>query len=495
MPIDWEKIQPSPQLDEFSRDLLLSIAQQFFETGKGVPDHAKRVELGKRRQVLNELAQRNLICNIGNKYYPAFAAVRFLPPEQRARCEDATTWVFRAFQELYKAGGVQSVALVEISDQINRMASELIGAETARLGVLFTRDFPNYFGNIEYSPDAPIKGASVWDHILDFEDLQEAWQEENARRQPQKVSAPLEEDPNKLEASHQTKALASPSEKLRRVFVIHGRDERLRIGIFTFLRALGLEPIEWTRAMSLTGKASPYIGEILDSAFRHAQAVVVLLTPDDEARLREELVHPDDPSHEKILTGQARPNVLFEAGMAFASHPDQTVLVQVGQIRPFSDIAGRHIVRMDNSVQKRHELLNKLKTARCSVDTEGTDWQTVGDLTPTLEGNRSSAPHAGSVVQQNPKPSVAESKLARFQTVSIAPISRTTSQREYTLEKVDESGVLIRLPNEMLVRLPRGEYIESWDDSTSRPKLTLTRKYFQGYFPGHENAEEYFLRR
>ena len=96
---------------------------------------------------------------------------------------------------------------------------------------------------------------------------------------------------------------------------------------------------------------------------------------------------------------------------------------------------------------------------------------------------------------ENLKPSLAESKLARFQTVSIAPISRTTSQREYTLEKVDESGVLIRLPNEVLVRLPRGEYIESWDDSTSRPKLTLTRKYFQGYFPGHENAEEYFLAR
>jgi hypothetical protein len=233
----------------------------------------------------------------------------------------------------------------------------------------------------------------------------------------------------------------------------------------------------------------------LDAAFKHAQAAVVLLTPDDEARLRADLIQSDDLGHEKMLTGQARPNVLFEAGMAFASHPDQTVLVQLGQIRPFSDIVGRHIVKMDNSVQRRHELMNKLKTAGCSVDTEGADWQTVGDLTPTLEGNRSSAPQTGSVVQQNPKPSLAESKLARFQTVLIAPISRTTSQREYTLEKVDESGVLIRLPNEMLVRLPRGDYIESWDDSTSRPKLTLTRKYFQGYFPGHENAEEYFLAR
>lgn len=241
-------------------------------------------------QLGGSVAQHNLISNISNKYYPAFAAVHYLAPEQRARCEDATTWVFKAFQELYKARGVQSVPLVEISDQINRMASELIGSQTARLGMLFTRDFPNYFGNIEYSADTPIKAANVWDHILDFENLQEAWEEEDARRHPHAPSAANELSTNREARLDQNKTFTATSAKLRRVFVIHGRNERLRIGMFTFLRALGLEPLEWTKAMGLTGKASPYIGEVLEAAFKHAQAALVLLTPDDEARLREDLV-------------------------------------------------------------------------------------------------------------------------------------------------------------------------------------------------------------
>jgi len=170
--------------------------------------------------------------------------------------------------------------------------------------------------------------------------------------------------------------------RARRVFVVHGRDERLRKEIFDFLRAIGLDPIEWGHAIALTGKASPYIGEILDAAFKHAQAVIALLTPDDEARLRADLVREDDLPYEKSLTGQARPNVLFEAGMAFAFHPGNTVLVQIGLVRPFSDVAGKHVVRMDNSTAKRKDLAHRLQNAGCSVNLQGDDWLTVGDLTP-----------------------------------------------------------------------------------------------------------------
>lgn len=73
------------------------------------------------------------------------------------------------------------------------------------------------------------------------------------------------------------------------VFVVHGRDDKLRRSVFSFLRALGLEPIEWRKAIEYTGKPSPYIGEILDVAFSKATAVVVLLTPDDEAQLKSSL--------------------------------------------------------------------------------------------------------------------------------------------------------------------------------------------------------------
>jgi len=164
------------------------------------------------------------------------------------------------------------------------------------------------------------------------------------------------------------------------VFVVHGRNETLRRAFFGFLRAVGLQPIEWRKAIELTRKPSPYVGEILDAAFREAVAVVVLLTPDDEAKLKDEFLKPHDPKYEKKLTGQARPNVLFEAGMAMGRNPDRVVLVQVGEMRPFSDIGGRHVGQLSNGAESRQELITKLANAGCNVDASGSDWLREGDF-------------------------------------------------------------------------------------------------------------------
>ncbi|WP_206496143.1 TIR domain-containing protein [Mycobacteroides abscessus] len=167
----------------------------------------------------------------------------------------------------------------------------------------------------------------------------------------------------------------------KKVFVVHGRNMAARNAMFGFLRTIGLEPIEWSTAIAATGSASPYIGQALDSAFAMAQAVVVLLTPDDIAYLRPEYANGDDDP-ERTPTPQARPNVLFEAGMALGLHPDRTVLVELGAVRPFSDVAGRHAVRLDNSSTKRNDLAQRLKSSGCDVDTSGTDWLSLGDFTP-----------------------------------------------------------------------------------------------------------------
>jgi len=165
----------------------------------------------------------------------------------------------------------------------------------------------------------------------------------------------------------------------KKVFVVHGRNEDARGAMFTFLRSVGLEPIEWSEAIRLTGKATPYIGEVLDIAFSHAQAIVVLLTGDDLARLGNRFTNPGEKDEE--LTPQARPNVIFEAGLAFGRNPDRTVLVQLGNTRPLSDLAGRHLIMMDNSVKKRQELASRLQTAGCTVQIEHrTDWHIAGDF-------------------------------------------------------------------------------------------------------------------
>jgi predicted nucleotide-binding protein len=177
--------------------------------------------------------------------------------------------------------------------------------------------------------------------------------------------------------------MAGKARDTRNVFVVHGRNLEARNSLFRFLRSVGLRPLEWSQGIQLTGKASPFIGEILDVAFSKAQAVVVLLTPDDEARLREPFRGSKEPAYETELTGQARPNVLFEAGMAMGRDPDRTVIVEVGDLRPFSDIAGRYTIKLDNGFATRHELAQRLETAGCAVDLTGRDWHTEGGFTVT----------------------------------------------------------------------------------------------------------------
>jgi predicted nucleotide-binding protein len=164
----------------------------------------------------------------------------------------------------------------------------------------------------------------------------------------------------------------------RRVMVVHGRNVDARDAMFSFLRAIGLEPLEWTELVSATGKGSPYIGDILDHGFALARAVVVLMTPDDEGRTRSQFVAENDPPHERDLTPQARPNVLFEAGLAFGRFPERTIIVELGTLRPFTDIGGRHTIRLDDSSQRRQELALRLRDAGCSVNLDGTDWHRAG---------------------------------------------------------------------------------------------------------------------
>ena len=165
-----------------------------------------------------------------------------------------------------------------------------------------------------------------------------------------------------------------------RVFVVHGRDEKVRRALFDFLRTIGLKPIEWNVAVTLTGKTSPYVGEILDTAMQYAQAIIVLFTGDDQARLKDEFLWVKDPVYEREATPQSRPNVIFEAGVALGKYPERTILVQVGNLRPFSDIAGRHFIRLRNSSKSRQELAQRLQLAGCKVDLSGTDWHDAGSF-------------------------------------------------------------------------------------------------------------------
>lgn len=163
------------------------------------------------------------------------------------------------------------------------------------------------------------------------------------------------------------------------VFVIHGRDRTLTNELYTFLRAIGLNPIEWSQAVARTGKPTPDTWEVVEVALREASAIVVLLSPDEEVALRRELRSSPEEDEQGY---QPRPNVLYEAGVAIGRSPERVVVIRCGKIRPISDIAGMHILTVGQSEESRNELCNRLASAGCDVDKSGAHWLTAGRLVP-----------------------------------------------------------------------------------------------------------------
>lgn len=171
-------------------------------------------------------------------------------------------------------------------------------------------------------------------------------------------------------SKQQNEAVLAPNK--REIFVIHGRDAAKVQFFFDLMRRLDLRPLEFDELIARSGSGSPYIGDIVRSAFDQAQAVVVLFTGDDLAHIRPELGEVEAP------TPQPRPNVFLEAGMAIALQRDRTIIVEVPPIRPVSDLHGVHVIRFTTgSAEERNKLASRLRTAGCELNSNGQDWLTI----------------------------------------------------------------------------------------------------------------------
>jgi predicted nucleotide-binding protein len=153
------------------------------------------------------------------------------------------------------------------------------------------------------------------------------------------------------------------------VMVIAGHDREANAALLDWLRAIGLQPLEWSQLVHSSGNASPYNGEILELAFQNVQAVIAFFTPDEYVLGRANW--PGDIGWRL----QARPNVLIEAGMALVAHPRRTVLTVLGAQELPSDLAGRYYIRLTHaSPEPLLALANCLQDAGCDVDLTGADW-------------------------------------------------------------------------------------------------------------------------
>jgi hypothetical protein len=58
-------------------------------------------------------------------------------------------------------------------------------------------------------------------------------------------------------------------------------------------------------------------------------------------------------------------------------------MVQVGTVKPFTDIGGMHIPHLSGDDKSRHEFANRLADLGCKIDRDGDHWLRAGDFTPT----------------------------------------------------------------------------------------------------------------
>jgi predicted nucleotide-binding protein len=163
-----------------------------------------------------------------------------------------------------------------------------------------------------------------------------------------------------------TAAVTGPAN--RKVFIVRGQDQRPVDVLEKFLHFAGLEIMSWNDAEDLTGETQPDTYNVIVEAMKAAAAIIIILFPDDEARLKEEFAGTTQD-----FEGQPRQNVLLEAGTAFSMDRKRTILVESGSRRPISDIAGFNWVTMDGSWENRDKLIKRLKRAGAQVNLAHSD--------------------------------------------------------------------------------------------------------------------------
>lgn len=150
----------------------------------------------------------------------------------------------------------------------------------------------------------------------------------------------------------------------RGVFLVHGRDKRPVQVLEQFLSYLGLHVVTWSQADALTKMSQPTTFDIVKAGIESAGAVLVIFSPDDLAMVQQDFREDGD---ETQPVGQARQNVILEAGMAFALSPDRTIFVKSQATREISDIAGFNWINLNGSWESRQALKMRLRQAGAAV--------------------------------------------------------------------------------------------------------------------------------
>ena len=156
----------------------------------------------------------------------------------------------------------------------------------------------------------------------------------------------------------QTSTLQS---QLKKVFVVHGRDELAKTNLEVFLGELGLEPVVLHRQAD-EGQT------IIEKFEKHSDVgyAFILLTPDEVAYLAADESKPDA---ERTKEHRARPNVIFEFGYFVGKLGRSRVCcLYTGNVTLPSDVSGMIYKRYDRSIEEvAYSIIKDLKVSGYSI--------------------------------------------------------------------------------------------------------------------------------
>lgn len=277
------------------------------------------------------------------------------------------------------------------------------------------------------------------------------------------------------------RAEASPSKETamtadpKKVFIIHGRNLEARTQMGIFVRSLGLVPINFGDLRASMG-GTPTIAEIVERGMTEAQGVIALITADEYAAVRPEYREEHDEP-DQIARWQARPNVIFEAGMAFGRARTRVVFVLLGNPKLFTDVAGIHVLRPTNDPSGDRGILRGTlgQGMHCDIELHSSDWMKAGDFEGCVFGASQHSPNdpfggvdgvaqavastAGGTSPLQPAPSTASARSDVELSIGYEKVKITPSCHDYKLvasmrnagtKRIDDWEMEIELPTPLL---------------------------------------------
>jgi predicted nucleotide-binding protein len=229
-----------------------------------------------------------------------------------------------------------------------------------------------------------------------------------------------------------------PKVDRRKVFLVHGRNKAAHDAMVALLKSLDLDPVDFDSAKRAMRKSPFSISDVLDYAFSNAWAVMVLITGDDVGRLRDCHWREKESNNEKDYQAQPRLNVVFEAGLAFARNPERTILVQIGDAKDFSDLAGQYIHHFQGTEENRNDLKLCLSNIGCAVRDSSLEWLRAGDFSAGLQPLQSAQeplPHdavAYQISEEEKELILASGKEGKFILMSVGNSLRNWVVAEHT---------------------------------------------------------------